>query len=99
MVLVCSQAAAPTAYAIPRLPRIRAPVMTEPFSPPHARLGVLIVEVQLKKDDDKRYTWPAYLTVSQNDNETGVDCSGRSRACRGSAGSSMSARPFRFRAC
>jgi hypothetical protein len=27
---------------------------------------VIIVEVQLKKDDDKRYSWPAYLTVSRD---------------------------------
>jgi hypothetical protein len=27
---------------------------------------VIIVEVQLKKDEDKRYTWPAYLTVSRD---------------------------------
>ena len=27
---------------------------------------VIIVEVQLKKDDDKRFTWPAYLTVSRD---------------------------------
>ncbi|WP_348980458.1 hypothetical protein [Polyangium sp. 15x6] len=27
---------------------------------------VVIVEVQLQKDDDKRFTWPAYLTVSRD---------------------------------
>jgi len=27
---------------------------------------VIIVEVQLKRDDDKRFTWPAYLTVSRD---------------------------------
>jgi hypothetical protein len=27
---------------------------------------VIIVEVQLKKDDEKRFTWPAYLAVSRD---------------------------------
>jgi len=34
---------------------------------------VIIVEVQLKKDDDKRYTWPAYLTVSRDQHRCQAD--------------------------
>src|SRR5687767_4314301 len=34
---------------------------------------VNIVEVQLKKDDDKRYTWPAYLTVSRDQHRCQAD--------------------------
>ena len=34
---------------------------------------VIIVEVQLKKDGDKRYTWPAYLTVSRDQHRCPAD--------------------------
>ena len=34
---------------------------------------VIIVEVQLKKDDDKRFTWPAYLTVSRDQHRCPAD--------------------------
>ncbi len=34
---------------------------------------VIIVEVQLKRDDDKRYTWPAYLTVSRDQHRCPAD--------------------------
>jgi hypothetical protein len=34
---------------------------------------VIIVEVQLKKDDDKRYKWPAYLTVSRDQHRCQAD--------------------------
>ena len=34
---------------------------------------VIIVEVQLKKDRDKRYTWPAYLTVSRDQHRCPAD--------------------------
>jgi glycosyltransferase involved in cell wall biosynthesis len=34
---------------------------------------VIIVEVQLKKDDNKRYTWPAYLAVSRDQHRCPVD--------------------------
>jgi hypothetical protein len=34
---------------------------------------VNIVEVQLKKADDKRYTWPAYLTVSRDQHRCPAD--------------------------
>jgi hypothetical protein len=34
---------------------------------------VIIVEVQLKKDDDKRYSWPAYLTVSRDQHRCPAD--------------------------
>jgi hypothetical protein len=34
---------------------------------------VIIVEVQLKKDEDKRFTWPAYLTVSRDQHRCPAD--------------------------
>jgi hypothetical protein len=34
---------------------------------------VIIVEIQLKKDEDKRYTWPAYVTVSRDQHRCPVD--------------------------
>jgi hypothetical protein len=34
---------------------------------------VIVVEVQLKRDDDKRFTWPAYLTVSRDQHRCPAD--------------------------
>jgi hypothetical protein len=34
---------------------------------------VIIVEVQLKRDDDKRFTWPAYLAVSRDQHRCPAD--------------------------
>ncbi|WP_437600154.1 hypothetical protein WMF28_01185 [Sorangium sp. So ce590] len=34
---------------------------------------VIIVEVQLRKDEDKRFTWPAYLTVSRDQHRCPAD--------------------------
>jgi hypothetical protein len=34
---------------------------------------VIVVEVQLKRDDDKRFTWPAYLTVSRDQHRCPTD--------------------------
>ncbi|MRG92214.1 hypothetical protein [Polyangium spumosum] len=40
----------------------------------HAKpVRVIIVEVQLQKDEDKRYTWPAYLTVSRDQHRCPAD--------------------------